>query len=122
MTATKPPSDMATLQRAIEAWLKYRKLEGDHHFYSPEAWCARKEGIGECASLTLITEGPLYRAMNGWTKKCNAIQEELRRLLERHGYYYDMGYRWSLHFYPEYPEKHATELPAATFEPGKVPF
>ena len=90
---------MNDFQRKIQAWMDYRQLSGNHHFYTREQWNARGETIGNNASLTLVTEGRLQRALCGYCDDSAEIEEELQKICDRNDWHYEIGYSWSIHFY-----------------------
>jgi hypothetical protein len=44
-------------------------------------------------------EGPLYAVLNasvnGWVK----LEDQFQKIFKKHGYYYELGYAWSLSAY-----------------------
>ena len=44
-------------------------------------------------------EGPLNSVLNGYVIGWAKLEEEFRTLFEKYGYYYEMGYSWSLSAY-----------------------
>lgn len=91
---------IAKLKKELNAWLDANNqlLRGEARLVNKTEW--HDERVGKGSALTLIIEGsPLYGALNygepSW--KC---ESELREIAKRNGYYYEMGYSWSVHFYP----------------------
>lgn len=75
----------------------------DVRCYFPEEWRRRGERYGEGALLTATIEGhPLSRDLNGYSEDKGARRryEAFDRWCEERGYFWELGYSWSLHFYP----------------------
>jgi hypothetical protein len=94
------------LAEALNAWLDAddRLRRGDARLFSPEEWNARGEGYGTTAELTLIIDGsPLFAALN--YSEPRQYYRELERIARRHGFWFELGHAWSVHFYrlPEHP-------------------
>ncbi len=95
------------LKKAIEEWARKNDLWSDCRFYSMAEWAARKEPYGnDGVLLTLTTEGPLNHVLNlhdinGNFRYSIKMQEEFRQLVAAHGYWYEMGYSWTVHFYKD---------------------
>lgn len=86
------------LQAAIIRWGRSHELWYDALFYSPEQWHARREACGVNAVFTLVAEGPLNHALNGYLTPELAC--EFYELAEEHGFWVGQGLSWSWHFYP----------------------
>lgn len=50
-------------------------------------------------TLSMSFEGPLNHVLNGYVWGWTRLEEEFRKLFEKYGYYYEMGYAWSLSAY-----------------------
>ncbi len=93
------------LKKAILGWLTYRKINhGDYGhdgciFYFEKEWIERDEACGQGSPLTIISEGDLYRLWNRDPCFDRKPLKELKALAEKHGYYAEMGFTWSIHFY-----------------------
>ena len=46
--------------------------------------------------LSMSFEGPLYDVLNGYCDGCLELEERFRKLLEKHGVYYELGDAWNL--------------------------
>lgn len=91
------------LKAKVSAWMDCREMPpGKVLWYTDAEWLARQEDVGNGAPLSAVIESSqLFSILNyGTTKEAHAIEEELYRLLEKLGYYCELGYTWSLHFYP----------------------
>lgn len=90
------------LRKDLDAWLDADggRLRGDARIYSAEEWADRGEPYGRTSALTLTIDGsPLYMALNHGEPSWD-IMEELDAIANRHGYWWELGYAWSVHFYP----------------------
>jgi hypothetical protein len=86
-------------------WLKRKRnwgLTSSAGLYSRCQWdIERNEEFGRDALFTLTTEGPLYDLLNyGEGPESGKMIEKFDAYLDSLGIYYEMGYGWSLHFYP----------------------
>jgi hypothetical protein len=88
---------------AMERYLRQQELwSRDCHWYSQRTWRARGEQYGREGLATLTFEGsPLYRVLNmPWElREGFALGERLRQIAEEHGFWYELGYSWSLSLY-----------------------
>jgi len=76
--------------------------EGDlHKFHTRKQWDKeRGEKYGNEALLNcVIEESGWYMVLNGYSGPYEAATE-LRQLEEQHGVYHELGYAWSMHWYP----------------------
>lgn len=76
--------------------------EGDlHKFYTRTQWDReRGEKYGREAELNcVIEESGWYYVLNGHSGPSEAAVE-LRELEEQYGVYHELGYAWSMHWYP----------------------
>ena len=99
--AAEDPRGTEWKRRAIEQFLQSRGLSHDSHVYSQEEWRARGEKYGNEAPFTITTEGPLYALLNrgDWETAADELAD-FNRFLESLGYYYELGYAWTVHLYP----------------------
>ena len=93
------------LGRKVWDWLEKQpdlNLTYDANLYSQHDWdVQRGERYGRDALFTIASEGPLARMINGeYGREGYQVVERFNEFLERLGIYYEMGYSWSLHFYP----------------------
>jgi len=79
-------------------WIEKNELEVCH-FYSRHEWeVVKGEDMAKGASLTInIESSPLYTMFN--YGQDSRLLEELTAILEKHGYYWELGFSWSLHFW-----------------------
>jgi len=95
------PEQVQMLAAQIQQYLVQNKLDYDSGIYTQEQWRARGEQYGTDAVLTITTEGPLYDVLNFHGGASTYREEEkFRSFLEKLGYYYELGYAWSVHIYP----------------------
>lgn len=50
-------------------------------------------------TITMSFEGPLNHVLNGYVKGWVKLENEFSKLFKKHGFYYEMGYAWSLSAY-----------------------
>ena len=94
-------SSVATLKTAVQRFLAKKKLNYDVSYYTKDEWEDRGESVGNGASLTIVGEGALYMTFNllgNWIE-CTKTIDEFGIVLERHGYWYELGHHWSIHLY-----------------------
>lgn len=90
---------------AVWDWLKRQRdwdLTYDAHIYSRYRWDQlRNEPHGRDAIFTITTEGPLGRTLNYPEQAADyRLIDRFARMVADLGIFYEMGYSWSLHFYP----------------------
>ena len=50
-------------------------------------------------TLSMSFEGPLYRILNAYSEDWVWTEQQFIDIFNKHGYYYEMGYAWSLSAY-----------------------
>lgn len=50
-------------------------------------------------TLSMSFEGPLYEVLNGYVRGWVKLEAEFLKLFEKYGFYYELGYAWSLSAY-----------------------
>lgn len=89
--------------KAIAAWPEWegvsgQKINDDLYLYENKDPLRYFE-YANPKTLSMSFEGPLYRVLNadvrGWTK----LEAQFQKLFEKYGYYYELGYSWSLSAY-----------------------
>lgn len=50
-------------------------------------------------TLSMSFEGQLYHVLNAYTPGWIKLENELIKLFEKHGYFYEMGHAWNLSAY-----------------------
>ncbi len=50
-------------------------------------------------TITIIFEGTFYEVMNGHCPGCVELEAEFSRLINKHGFYYEMGHAYNLSLY-----------------------
>ncbi len=68
--------------------------------HSNEEWKARGETMGDNSVLTIACDGGFCSALNQDVCMDKKPFRDLRDLVESHGYFFEMGYHWTLHLYP----------------------
>src|SRR3954464_5943131 len=88
------------LREALEAYWREQNVWGpDIGFYTPEEWFQQRgETMGSGGLLHVTFEGPLNHAMNMYDGQFD-VAEGTRALCERFGYWFEMGYAWTMHLY-----------------------
>jgi hypothetical protein len=87
---------VSSMQQDYEAFLKKHDLDIDTHFYTQDEWQARGEPFGNNAELSLTFEGALYHLLN---YHGGELADAFYAIAGKYGYYVDLGYAWSAHFY-----------------------
>jgi hypothetical protein len=99
MTASKQK-----LRKAVEAWMKANRdsLAYGAKLYSRDEWEERGERYGNGAALTMVIDGAgIYRVLNYPESKADFdLYDRFYRRWDRYGFYCELGFGWSLHFYP----------------------
>lgn len=93
------------LKLAITSWLlRNQFFTDDVRFYTRSEWTLRRETVGRNSVLAMTFEGSvLYHILNdtfGDRAMSARLEDEFRRLLAEHGFYYELGYAWCLSLYP----------------------
>lgn len=50
-------------------------------------------------TVSMSFEGPLYHVLNGYVKGWVRLEDQLNKLFEKHGYYFELGNAWNLAAY-----------------------
>ncbi|MFM4843430.1 HNH endonuclease [Aeromonas caviae] len=88
--------NLIRMKHAITEWAIKDNLLDDARFYSKEEWNSRGEHMHNDSLLVLtIDSSGLYNLLN-----FGGDTEEFDDLVESFGFSYEMGYQWSLGFYP----------------------
>jgi hypothetical protein len=72
---------------------------GDAHLCTQEEWRARGEAYGNDAAAVLVIDGSVLFGSANYGEPVEPYRE-LRQLIESLGYYIEMGFAWTLNFYP----------------------
>lgn len=118
-------NNMEMLARDIYNWCIENDLWGDNCIYfNGKAWASWDTWGGEVGkkiadnlyeyenknpkdyfeyanpnTLSMSFEGSLNHVLNGYVRGWIKLEEEFSKLFNKHGYYYEMGYAWSLSAY-----------------------
>ena len=97
----------AELKSYVSKWLAKTDGPGgnllyDAEVYTGKQWGERGEEYSNGATVVVTTEGPLYKALNYGFEETPAFRTEklFREFLEALGYYYELGYAWSVGVFP----------------------
>ena len=98
------PTPLASLKREVKAFIKRSGFDYDMGFYNKSQWRARGEPFGNEADWSMTFEGPLYEALNygsyGGYRAGGAV-DFMAETARKYGYFFEMGYAWSGHFYKD---------------------
>ena len=75
-----------------------KRIDEDLYEYKdkdPEKYCE----YANSDTITMTFEGPLNHVLNAYVKGWVKMESEFSKLFEKYGYYYEMGYAWSLSAY-----------------------
>jgi hypothetical protein len=87
------------LQTAFKDAWEYEWEILEDKWYTQEQWAARDEEFGHDAIATLnIEESYLYEAINYGDDNWK-FQTELAAALKEIGCFFELGWKWSVHFY-----------------------
>jgi hypothetical protein len=100
--ATVSDEQIKGCREALEAYWRKEDLWFDAKWWTPDEWRALGNEYGNDAVLNLTFEGPLYREFNvPWESHPPfAVQERTYEIQQQFGLYHELGYAWSMHFYP----------------------
>jgi hypothetical protein len=85
----------------ISRWLKDNNLDYGVSFYSPLEWLKRGEKYGENSVLNITGDGAdLFDALNAGYEEGGELDEKFTEFLNGLGYWYELGYSWSIHIFP----------------------
>jgi hypothetical protein len=90
-----------TLYKKIARWLKDNKLDYGVTFYSTLEWQKRGEKYGDKSMFTIAGECEFFRALNGYYDDNMATYDKFEEFLNSLGYWFEMGYSWSIHIFPK---------------------
>ena len=114
-----------SLAKDIYKWCKKKRLWGDNCIYfDGKAWASWSEWHGENGkkinenlyeyenknpkdyfeyanpdTVSMSFEGPLNHVLTGYVYGWVKLESEFSKLFEKYGYYYELGYAWSLSAY-----------------------
>ena len=57
------------------------------------------EYVREPNILSMSFEGSLYDVLNGYVSGWAKLEDEFRKIFQKYGLYYELGYQWSLSAY-----------------------
>ncbi|MCP1175628.1 HNH endonuclease [Ralstonia chuxiongensis] len=80
----------------MNEWLITEGLLGDAKFYTGEEWRTRGEQLHDEALLVLMIDGSALHTILNY----GGDTSEFDDLIESFGFWYELGYSWSVGFYP----------------------
>jgi len=97
---------ISNLRKRVTHWIEKNVIDGDTRemrWYTKQQWLDRGEEHGRNAPLTVTIEGAhLYMILNYPERPDQfAIHDAFYEFVKTLGYYAELGYAWSLHFYPK---------------------
>lgn len=94
-------TNIDAVQTDIRNFLVKNILDRDVHFYTNDQWAKRNEKVGNGAILSMTFEGAFFYLYNHpRTDDDVKLLAEFHEILAKYGLYSEMGFAWSLHFYP----------------------
>jgi hypothetical protein len=90
-------ANLERMRHAVSEWLITGGLLGDARFYTRAEWIARGEEFHEDAPLVLVIDGSALHTMLNF----GGDTSEFDNLIESFGFWYELGYSWSIGFYAE---------------------
>ena len=90
-------ANLERMRHAVTEWLITEGLLGDATFYTDAEWSGRGEQFHEESPLVLVIDGSALHTMLNY----GGDTSEFDDLIESFGFWYELGYSWSVGFYPE---------------------
>ncbi|WP_100221503.1 HNH endonuclease [Herbaspirillum rubrisubalbicans] len=87
-------ANLARLRNALNEWLITEDLLGDATFYTDIEWRERGEQFHEESRLVLVIDGSALHTMLNY----GGDTSEFDDLIESFGFWYELGYSWSVGF------------------------
>ena len=89
--------------QAFASWSKWKGVEGkklaeDLYVYEDKNPLDYVE-YANPDTITMTFEGGLNHILNGYISGWTKVEQEFSDIFEKYGYYYEMGYSWSLSVY-----------------------
>lgn len=106
----KYPKRVQALLKELEAWLDDLSQGDGAFFAAPNVWQAREEEYCLQADAIMAIDGSvLYEALNYGMPAF--IEEQFSKILNKHGYFYELGTSWYLGLYPINPNAKLVKTP-----------
>lgn len=94
-------ADVTRLREVIAAFMKRKRLTmGDGFFATPVEWEARGERADGAVLIAVYDGAPCLRRMLSLDGEAYALHEEVRRLVEQQGFFFEEATCWFGGFYP----------------------
>jgi len=88
--------NLERMKHALTEWAIKEGMFDGTHFHTHQEWIARKEEMHEDAMMVMLIDGTgLWSLLN---TGCDTT--EFEDLIESFGFEYELGYAWSVGFYP----------------------
>lgn len=98
----REPDPVGPFRRAMSRWIDWHNVRSDVGYYSADDWKRRGEKYGEGAPIHMTIEGPLNHILNyPESEEDDDIGSDFYAFADDLGYRPEMGYAWSVHFYPK---------------------
>jgi hypothetical protein len=97
MLATKKCLGIERLRNAIDAWLSNNDMRAVR-WYTAKEWEAKGEEMCEGASLHAVMEESELSGLLGYCHD-QELWNDFNDLVTVHGYWFELGFSWSVHFY-----------------------
>lgn len=93
--------DVADVQNAVAGWIEANGMK-PVPFYSNQQWRERGETLCQDAHLTAVIDGSDFGALlNSLGVSDAELYDSFVCLLESLGWMFELGYAWSVHFWPD---------------------
>jgi hypothetical protein len=106
--AVAAPIPIGDLRKRVNHWLA-ENLSAyavtQLHWYGPKEWADQGEPYGNDAAATVLIEGTSLHTVLNYpeTDKAFKLYDAFYAFVNSLGYVAELGYTWSLHFYPQKP-------------------
>jgi hypothetical protein len=90
--------ELTKLKNAVAEWAEGYDLWEDAVFHTP--FVHRGEAPERHIAQLLTLDGPLYDVFNSTHEETDRLQEELRALLEKHGFWYELQNHYTVNLMP----------------------
>jgi len=101
----RTPVPIGELRKRVNRWVAAKLDTYDvkqMRWYGPKEWAARGEPYGDGAAATVLIEGTTLSSVLNYpeTEAAFATMDAFYEFVQSLGYFAELGYSWSLHFYP----------------------
>lgn len=91
------------IRARVDEWVAKKLGErGLITWYTPEQWAERGEPYGQGATATAVIDGSALHGLLNYPETAAAFKlyDQFYRLTDDLGYFSELGYAWTLHWYP----------------------